>query len=78
MSTLVSPGSVQEVLEMLRSAMGYLAAADPNAMAPRTRVQCLRAPEQINSIATMARTSVLGALTAGHDYSADADYSPRA
>jgi Domain of unknown function (DUF222) len=78
MSTLVSPGSVQEALEMLRSAMGYLAAADANAMAAETRVQCLRALEQINSIATMARTSVLGAFTAGQDYSADADYSPRA
>jgi hypothetical protein len=74
----VSPGSVQEALEMLRSAMGYLATADAAAMASETRVQCLRALEQISSIGTVARTSVLGAFAAGQDYSSDADYSARA
>ena len=78
MSTLVSPDSAQEALEMLRSAMGYLATADATAMAAETRVRCLQAFEQINSIGTVARTSILGAFTAGQDYSADADYSPRA
>ena len=34
--------------------------------------------EQANSVATAARTSILGAFTAGQGYSADADYSPRA
>ena len=34
--------------------------------------------EQVNSIGTAARTSILAAFTSGQGYSADADYSPRA
>lgn len=47
---------------MLRSAMGYLAAADATAMAAGTQAQCLRALEQSHAIETAARASVLGAL----------------
>ena len=45
---------------MLRSAMGYLAAADATAMAAETQAQCLQALEQVNSIGTAARASILG------------------
>ncbi len=37
-----------------------------------------QALEQANSVATAARTSILGAFTSGQGYTADADYSPRA
>jgi len=58
--------------------MGYLAAADATAMAAETQAQCLQALEQVNSMGTAARVSILAAFTSGQGYSADADYSPRA
>jgi hypothetical protein len=78
MSSVASPGSAGEALGMLRSAMGYLAAADATAMAAETQARCLQALEQVNSMGTAARAAILGAFTAGQGYSADADYSPRA
>ena len=63
---------------MLRSAMGYLAAADARTMAAETQAQCLQALEQINSMGTAARASILAAFTSGQGYSGDADYSPKA
>ena len=63
---------------MLRSAMGYLSAADATAMAAETQAQCLQALEQINSMGTAARASILAAFTSGQGYCADADYSPKA
>ena len=78
MGSVASPGSAREALGMLRSAMGYLAAADATAMAAETQAQCLRMLEQVNSMGTAARASILAAFTAGQGYSADADYSPRA
>jgi Domain of unknown function (DUF222) len=77
MSSVESPASAQEALGMPRSAMGYLAAADATAMAAETQAQCLRALEQVNSMGTAARTSILAAFTAAQGYTADADYSPR-
>ena len=76
MSGAGSPGSAREALGMLRSAMGYLAAADATAMAAETQAQCLQVLEQVHSMGTAARASILGAFTAGQGYSADADYSP--
>ena len=76
MSGAGSPGSAGEALGMLRSAMGYLAAADATAMAAETQAQCLQVLEQVNSMGTAARASILAAFTAGQGYSADADYSP--
>jgi hypothetical protein len=78
MSSVVSPGSADEALQMLRSAMGYLAAADATAMTAQEQARCLRVLEGVNSAATAARTSVLSAFTSAQGYSADADYSPRA
>jgi hypothetical protein len=63
---------------MLQAAMGYLAAADPTAMAAETQAQCLQALERADAMGTAARASILGAFTAGQGYCADADYSPRA
>ena len=78
MSTVPPPTSVAQALGMLRSAMGYLSAADATAMAAETQAQCLQALEQINSMGTAARASLLAAFTSGQGYTADADYSPRA
>ena len=78
MSSVVSPGSVDEALEMLQSAMGYMAAADATAMAAEEQARCLRVLERATAVGTAARTSVLCAFTAAQGYSADADYSPRA
>ncbi len=77
MNNAVSPGSAKEALGMLTSAMSYLSAADPTAMVAETQAQCLQILEQINSMGTAARASILGAFTSGQGYSADADYSPR-
>ena len=77
-STVPPPASTAQALSMLKSAMGYLSAADATAMAAETQAQCLQVLEQINSMGTAARASILGAFTSGQGYSADADYSPRA
>jgi hypothetical protein len=58
--------------------MGYLSAADATALAAETQAQCLQTLEQINSMGTAARASLLAAFTSGQGYTADADYSPRA
>jgi len=65
-------------LAQARSALGYLAAADATQMAAEEQARCLHALEQAHSVATAARTSVLGAFTAGQGYTADADCSSRA
>ena len=78
MSGAPSPASATEALGMLRSAMGYLAAADATAMAAETQAQCLLALERLDAIETVARAAILAAFTSGQGYSADADYSPRA
>ena len=70
--------SATEAMQMVRAGLDYLAAADATAMAAEEQARCLRALEQVNSVATAARTSILGAYTAGQGYTADADYSPRA
>ena len=78
MSQPMSPASAKEALGMLRSAMGYLSAADATAMAAGTQAQCLQVLEQVTSMGTAARASILAAFTSGQGYAADADYSPRA
>jgi len=78
MSSVMPPGSADEALEMLTTALGYLAAADATAMTAEEQARCLRVLERANSAGTAARTSVLGAFRSGQGYSADADYSPRA
>ena len=77
-SAVPPPASTTEALGMLRSAMGYLSAADATAMAAETQAGCLQALEQVTAMGTAARTSILAAFTSGQGYCADADYSPRA
>ena len=58
--------------------MGYLSTADATQLAAEEQARCLQVLEQVNSMGTAARTSILAAFTSGQGYSADADYSPRA
>ena len=67
MNGAVSPSSAKEALGMLRSAMGYLAAADATAMAAETQAQCLQVLEQTTAMGTAARASILAAFTTGRD-----------
>ena len=78
MSSVVSPASADEALEMLTAAMSYLAAADATAMTAEEQARCLRVLEHVTSTGTAARTSVLGAFAHGQGPGADAEYSPRA
>jgi hypothetical protein len=63
-STAPAFASAKQALEMLQAAMGYLAAADPTAMAAETQAQCLQALERADAMGTAARASILGAFTA--------------
>jgi hypothetical protein len=78
MNEVVSPGSADEALDMLRSAIRYLAAADATEMTAQEQARCLRVLEQVNSAGTAARTSVLSAFASAQGHGADAEYSPRA
>ena len=76
--TVPPPANAAQALGMLRSAISYLAAVDATAMAAETPAQSLQALEQVNSMGTAARTSILAAFSSGQGYCAEADYSPRA
>ena len=77
-SSVVPPASANQALEMLQSAVRYLAAADPTTMTADEQARCLRVLEQANSAGTAARTCVLGAFASAQGPGADAEYSPRA
>ena len=70
--------SASQALEVAYAALGYLAAADATGMAAEEQAGCLQVLEKVTSVTAAARSSVLGAFSAGKGYSADADYSPRA
>jgi len=78
MGTAPAFASASEALAIARAALGYLADADPAGLTAEEQAGCLRDLEQVASVTTAARCSVLGAFTTGKGYSADADYSPRA
>jgi uncharacterized protein DUF222 len=70
--------SVREAMDMVRAGLAFVAAADATELSAGEQAEILRGLEQANSVATAARTSVLGAFTAGKGYAADADYSAQA
>jgi hypothetical protein len=78
MGTAPAFASVSEAMDMVRAGLAFVAAADATELTADEQTETLRALERANSAATAARTSVLGAFTAGKGYAADADYSPRA
>src|SRR5690349_8497923 len=78
MGTAPAFASVSEALDMARAGLAFVAAADAAELSSEEQADVLRGLERANSVATAARTSVLGAFTAGRGYAADADYSARA
>ena len=78
MSTVPAFASASEAMDMVHAGLGYLAAADPAAMAADTQARCLQMLEQATAMGTAARASILAAFTSARGYSADADYSPKA
>ncbi len=60
---------------MVRSGLGYLAAADANQLSTATQAECLRELEQADAVATAARASILAGFTAGQGCAGDAEYS---
>ncbi|HET9971338.1 MAG TPA: DUF222 domain-containing protein, partial [Streptosporangiaceae bacterium] len=77
MGTAPAYASASEALDMVRTGLRFLANADATELTSEEQAEILRGLERANSVATAARTSVLGAFTAGQGYAADADYSAR-
>jgi hypothetical protein len=73
---IAAPSSTTEAVSMVLAGLSYLATADPTTLAAQAQAECLQGLEQAAGIATAARARILAAFTAGHGYSADADYSP--
>jgi Domain of unknown function (DUF222) len=76
MSTATAPASASEAMDMVHAGLAYLAAADASALGATERAAWLRGLEEADAVATVARTSALGAFTADQDYVDDGDYSP--
>ena len=76
MNTAPSFASAEEAAEVVRAGLGFLAAADATAMAAETQAQCLQALEQINSMGSAARASILAAFTSGQGYCARRGLQP--
>ena len=66
-TTPVAPvfASAGEAMDMVRAALGYLAAADATQLAAETQAECLRALERTDAIATAARASFLSRVHRG-------------
>jgi 5-methylcytosine-specific restriction endonuclease McrA len=78
MGTAPAFASASEALDMVRSGLRFLAGADAAELTSEEQAEVLRGLERAQAAATAARTSMLGAFTAGKGYAADADYSARA
>ena len=78
MPVLPAVTSTAEATEMVRAGLAFLAGADATQLATEEQAECLRMLEQANSVATAARTSLLGAFTAGQGYGDDGHYSATA
>jgi Domain of unknown function (DUF222) len=77
MSNAPAFASAAQAAQMARAALGFLAAVDPAQLVTDEQAQCLQALEQVTSMSTAARASIMGAFISGQGYSADADHSPR-
>src|SRR3954454_12758031 len=77
MGTAIAFASATDALDMVRAGLRFLATADATAMTTAEQAACLRGLEKADVVATVARTSVLGAFGAGQGYVDDGDYSAR-
>jgi len=75
-STAPAFSSETDALQLLESALSYLAAADPTQMPALIQARCLTALEQADARATAARAAILAAFTAAQGHRDDGDYSP--
>jgi hypothetical protein len=69
--------SETDALQLLESALGYLAAADPAQMPTVIQARVLTVLERADARATAARASFLAAFIASQGYCEDGDYSAR-
>jgi hypothetical protein len=76
MGTVPVFATADEALDMVRAALGYLAAADATQLGAAAQARCLKAFEQADAIGTAARASFLAAFTAGQGYADDAAGGP--
>src|SRR6202451_4131942 len=76
-STVPAFASANQALEILKSAMGYLAGIDVTQMPAAEQAQILQGLEEVDAVETAARSSFLGGFTVSRGYCEDADYSPR-
>jgi len=73
--TATAPSSAREALDMVRTGLGYLAAADAAQLSAATQAECLRELERDAAVLTAARAFVLAGFTAAQGYADDAAYS---
>jgi Domain of unknown function (DUF222) len=76
--SIPAPASTAEAMDMVFTGLGYLAAADPTALAAQAQAECLHGLEQADAVSTAVRAWFLAAFTNGQGYTEDADYSPTA
>ena len=76
-TTPTTPAGAADALELLKSALAYLAAADPTQVPTAIQAQCLTVLEQADAMSTAARARYLAAFTAAQGYREDGDYSIR-
>jgi hypothetical protein len=75
MSTAHTFTSPSQAIEVACAALRFAAAADQAAMPDAVKAECLHGYERAAAMLTAGRAWVLGSYTAGHGYSADAEYS---
>jgi hypothetical protein len=76
-STAPAITSETDALQLLDSALAYLAAADATQVPTEIQARCLTALERANARLTAARSQVLAAFTASRGHCEDGDYSAR-
>ncbi len=77
-SSVASPASATEALEMLESAMDYLSVVDAPQLGAETQAACLAGLERLDAVETVARALILSAFTAGRGFDGDGAYNARA
>jgi len=69
--------SETDALQLLKSALAYLAAADPAQVPTAVQAECLIVLEQADAMSTAVRARYQAAFTAAQGYREDGDYSIR-
>jgi len=63
-----APADAAEAMDMVLAGLGYLAAADPTALAAQAQAECLYGLEQADAVSTAVRAWFLAAFTTGQGY----------